>query len=415
MENRTWLVFANRNMCDHATSLQKDGFVYWKKGRVKMSIGDIVYLYMSDTRHVRFKTLVVDTECKRGDCKYWVAECPSDLTFKLKLVEEYNGDELNDDVLRKHGFNGGRSIERPMCNNSQLFSYIGSVFAHNSLANIIEEVCHTAKSQDLVRRIIPILVRWAKQGLTANTYGNLINELGYSAFRGLSRQLGYVDDIFKELIERTGEEIPTLNALVKSKSTGLPSAGFSYVYSSYDKMSQEEKQIFVAGLNAKAVEYDKWDWVLLSLGLTESVIDITANEAKIRSGKLYGSGGEGDNHKKLKEYIYNHPESIGVNDFKRRHMEYILLSGDRLDVYFELNNGVQIAVEIKSISSSDADVMRGLFQCVKYKSVLDAESKVLGIKPQNVSMLVVGGKMSIENMKIQEALGICVLEIEVQY
>ena len=84
------------------------------------------------------------------------------------------------------------------------------------------------------------------------------------------------------------------------------------------------------------------------------VIDITANEAKIRSGKLYGSGGEVDNHKKLKEYIYNHPESIGVKDFKRRHMEYILLSGDRLDVYFELNNGAQIAVEIKSISSSDA-------------------------------------------------------------
>lgn len=138
MENRTWLVFANRNMCDHATSLQQDGFVYWKKGRVKMSIGDIVYLYMSDTRHVRFKTLVVDTECKRGDCKYWVAECPSDLTFKLKLVEEYNGDKLNDDVLREHGFNGGRSIERPMCNNSQLFSYFESVFAHNSLANIIE-------------------------------------------------------------------------------------------------------------------------------------------------------------------------------------------------------------------------------------------------------------------------------------
>ena len=415
MGNRNWLVFANRNMCDHATSLQKDGFVYWKKGRTKISIGDIVYLYMSDKRYIRFKTRVVDTECERGDCKYWDVNCPPDLTFKLQLVAEYNGDKLNDDVLHKHGFKGGRSIQRPMCNKLQLFDYIESVFANNCFANIIEDVCQTKKSQDLIRKIIPILIRWAKQGLTKNSYGDLVKELGYTRFSGIGKQLGYIDDIFKELTERTGETIPTLNALVKSKLTGFPSTGFSYVYPSYDEMSQEEKQIFVSGLNAAAIEYGNWDWVLSTLGLVESFVDIAANEAKIRSGKLYGSGGEGENHKKLKEYIYNHPESIGIKDLKSRHMEYILLSGDRLDVYFELNNGSRIAIEVKSVSSSDADVMRGLFQCVKYKSVLDAESKIHGKKSQNLAMLILGGKISLENIKIREVLGVNILEVEAKF
>ena len=175
-------------------------------------------------------------------------------------------------------------------------------------------------------------------------------------------------------------------------------------------MSEGEKRIFVMGFNKEAIEFEKWDWVLSSLGLTPSVIEIAEDEEAIRSGMFYGTGGEGENHKKLKEYIYNHPETIGVHDFKMRKMEYILLSGDRLDVYFELNDGSKIAVEIKPSTSPDADVMRGLFQCVKYKSILDAEDKIHGVKPNNSALLVIGGELSFENQKVKETLGISVVE-----
>ena len=216
--------------------------------------------------------------------------------------------------------------------------------------------------------------------------------------------------MFKRLEELTKEKIPTLNALVKSKNTMLPSPGFSYVYTSYDDMTENEKNIFVMGLNKEAIEYEHWDWVLSSLGLTPSTIDTKASETAIRSGKFYGAGGEGEAHKKLKEYIFNHPEALSITGIKECNMEHILLSGDRLDVYFLLNDGSKIAVEVKPSTSPDADVMRGLYQCVKYKTIMDAEDKVHGEKNSNMAILVIGGSLSPENQKVRDILGIVVIE-----
>ena len=146
------------------------------------------------------------------------------------------------------------------------------------------------------------------------------------------------------------------------------------------------------------------------MGLTPSTIDTKANETAIRSGMFYGTGGEGDEHKKLKEYVYNHPEILGIKDVKERDLEHILLSGDRLDVYLVLNDGSKIAVEIKPSTSPDSDVLRGLFQCVKYKTILDAEDKIHGEKANKSTILVIGGELSPENRKVQEVLGITVIE-----
>ena len=45
-----------------------------------------------------------------------------------KLLEEYEGTMLSEQELSKHGFNGGRSIEVPCCNNKELIGYIKSIF-----------------------------------------------------------------------------------------------------------------------------------------------------------------------------------------------------------------------------------------------------------------------------------------------
>ena len=116
------------------------------------------------------------------------------------------------------------------------------------------------------------------------------------------------------------------------------------------------------------------------------------------------------NHKRIKEFIYDHPEVVGIKDIIQREKERILLSGDRVDVYFKLSNGSSIAVEVKPSTSPDADVMRGLFQCVKYKSILDAEDKIHADKTNNTSTLVIGGRLSVENQKVCDALGIKVIE-----
>ena len=101
---------------------------------------------------------------------------------------------------------------------------------------------------------------------------------------------------------------------------------------------------------------------------------------------------------------------VGIKAFAKRKMEHVLLSGDRIDVWFEALDGSGIAVEVKSSKSSDADVMRGLYQCVKYKSIMDAENTVHGEKHTNRSILVLGGALSEENRYVRDWLGITVVE-----
>lgn len=126
--NRTWLAFANRKRCRHADAIHSLGFISWRMGRARFSIGDVVYLFMSDARCIRFKMVVTAENCKREDQEFWVETPPNDITYKLELLEEYEGTMLSEQELSKHGFNGGRSLEVPCCNNKELMSYIKTIF-----------------------------------------------------------------------------------------------------------------------------------------------------------------------------------------------------------------------------------------------------------------------------------------------
>lgn len=128
LQNRTWLAFANRKRCRHAEAIHNLGFISWRMGRARFAIGDVVYLFMSDERCVRFKMVVTAENCQREDQKYWVETAPNDITYKLELLEEYTGTELNESVLYSHGFSGGKSLEVPNCNNVELLNYIKSIF-----------------------------------------------------------------------------------------------------------------------------------------------------------------------------------------------------------------------------------------------------------------------------------------------
>ncbi len=128
LQNRTWLAFANRKRCRHADAIHNLGFISWRMGGARFSLGDIVYLFMSDERRVRFKMIVTAENCKREDQAYWVETPPNDITYKLELLEEYDGTKLNESVLCEHGFTGGNSLEGPICKNEELLNYIKSIF-----------------------------------------------------------------------------------------------------------------------------------------------------------------------------------------------------------------------------------------------------------------------------------------------
>ena len=81
--------------------------------------------------------------------------------------------------------------------------------------------------------------------------------------------------------------------------------------------------------------------------------------------------GESEQHKRLKEWASNNPSAIGLPRGFVGEVEQDLLSGDRVDVLF--TRGEEFAVvEVKSCLSSDDDLRRGIYQCVKYKEVVRA-------------------------------------------
>ena len=52
--------------------------------------------------------------------------------------------------------------------------------------------------------------------------------------------------------------------------------------------------------------------------------------------------------------------------------EFSLLSGDEIDVVFEHGNAAYL-IEVKSVRSNEVDFVRGVYQCVKYRAVFQAQ------------------------------------------
>ncbi len=95
----------------------------------------------------------------------------------------------------------------------------------------------------------------------------------------------------------------------------------------------------------------------------------------------FGGEGEGIEHKTLKEYVCENCERIlskisgrQVNVISRD-MECELPSGDRVDVTARAEDIIW-HIEVKSKISTESDIRRGLYQCVKYKAVEKVRQRV---------------------------------------
>ena len=61
ISNRTWIAFANEDICNHRNAIKMMKYINWRMGdNFHFSIGDTVYLFMSDKREVRYKMVVVE-------------------------------------------------------------------------------------------------------------------------------------------------------------------------------------------------------------------------------------------------------------------------------------------------------------------------------------------------------------------
>ena len=265
-----------------------------------------------------------------------------------------------------------------------------------------------ATNREWAMKAIPVLVRWAQATWDKpHYYSQLRAAIGHNTNR-LGGVMGRVHDIIEEVSKSTGENIPTLNGLVQDMETGLPNEGFKYVIPGYKKLSIDSKRGEVRKLNCDAHNYD-WSWVLKELGLKPANVATAGKIDKIKKG-VYGVGGEGKEHRVLKEYIAKHPDCVGLKGVKYSQTEYDLLSGDRLDIYFECRKKQHYAIEVKPKSSPEADMLRGIYQCVKYKAVMDAMRVIDNDNYENHTLLVIAGEMTDFLRQVANDLGVKYIE-----
>ena len=259
------------------------------------------------------------------------------------------------------------------------------------------------------RRVLPILVRQAQAGRTT-TYSDLWRETGIDAWRGFNEPLGIIGETLEELRSARKESIPEINIVVLKKGQRVPGDGIArFLHSGFANLSKDEKkEVAEAGLR-KIFAFRKWDAILRELGL-EPLPDELVELRKKASEHRGGSGGEGEQHKALKEFILQNPDKAGFTKaLESAELEYRLPSGDSVDVFFE-SWGYWYGVEVKSAISSEADILRGIYQCVKYRAVMEAKAIAGGWKKEIRVVLALEGRLPDNLIRETHVLGVTVIE-----
>ena len=264
----------------------------------------------------------------------------------------------------------------------------------------------TDKTKKRVPVILPILVRQAMASQTI-TYGDLGEELDLH-HRALKHPLGCIGEILCELSKRWNEKIPPIQGLVINQKTGLPGDNVNFLR---HKPDPREKEAIVKAVLGKVFSYPKWLDVLEELGLSPAP---PLNPQPERTTSPRGGPDESEAHKRLKEYVAQHPESVRLKkSLAPGETECQLPSGDIPDVLFQ-DQTRRIAVEVKSRISSQGDLRRGLFQCVKYRAILKACRSLEGETYEVDALLAIEGVLPKEPIPVRNTLGIWVENVQVK-
>lgn len=267
--------------------------------------------------------------------------------------------------------------------------------------------------QKRARKALPILVRQAKAGKKIY-YADLAEEIDVPNPRNLNYPLGSIGTTLKELSQSWGEKIPQIQCIVVSQSTELPGEGIGWFITDtneFKKLSKKQKRALIDRVLTKIFGYSKWDSVLNALGLQSVPIEKgIRDKVQETASTKRGAGGEGKQHERLKLHIKDNPDCVGIylNGLISEN-EKCLPSGDSVDVSFE-NKKHWVGVEVKSEISQEFDILRGLYQCVKYQAVMESYLSVLNVQKDVRVILALGCEFPRTLISVKNVLGIEVIE-----
>ena len=276
-------------------------------------------------------------------------------------------------------------------------------------AKIAKALVGDSLYQQRARAALPILVRQAHAGAKI-FYSDLASELGMPNPRNLNYPLGSIGTAITKLSKEWSEEIPLINCLVINKSNTLPGDGIGWFVrdvGEFKSYSPRKKRAIVDGILSRIFAYPRWNEVLAALGLEQ----VTTNFASaIESAAKYHGGVESPQHKALKKFVAENPDVVGLPDKAGPgEQEYAIPSGDSIDVFF-FHESIRTAVEVKSRLSPVADIVRGLYQCIKYRAVLRASVAAEASDDAVDAILVLEDVLPDDLRKLRNTLDITVVE-----
>lgn len=262
--------------------------------------------------------------------------------------------------------------------------------------------------QERARAVLPILVRQAEVRQPV-FYEALAQEVEMPNPRNLNYPLGCIGRTLNEIGTEWGYDVPPIEALVVNQATRLPGPGFDGFLTAKGESwdTKEERKALIEQYWARIYAYPYWDDVLNELKLEKTVDPAKAIIAMAGRG---AGGGEGPEHLALKLFVCANPQSVGLREIDPAGTpEHCLPSGDSIDVMFDLSRRIH-AVEVKPKTSSDSDLARGLFQCVKYRAVLQARARYERDKRIITVCLALGGSLPARLVPLRNSLNIDVFE-----
>lgn len=251
--------------------------------------------------------------------------------------------------------------------------------------------------------VLPILIRRAKEGRPI-TYSELAGEIKqeYGVAPDPGRMtwwgwlVGTVGMMVRDWGKGQGLVIPPINVIVINKVTKAPGTGADHVAAYFKVDGIDMKKSRTAYMNAatEAVyDYGKKNWDRLAAAAGADILPL-------RHGKVDDAepiplpriptkfGAESREHMALKLWAALHPAVFReYGKFSPGKNEKVLSSGDRLDAYF-FNGKDRLAVEVKASNANDDELMRGVYQCIKYRAVMRAENEARRLAPTVSAVLV---------------------------
>jgi hypothetical protein len=248
-----------------------------------------------------------------------------------------------------------------------------------------------AKLRDVGKPIAMAALVDASNKRETVTYGDIAERIEPKLRSTIAREhIGVVVGSMMEEIYEVAPKVPPLNILCVNGTTKLPGEGaheFIKWYNpkiDYKNLTTSRKREALLPVYEDVFKFKEWPLIArrtFNIGVPKQSPQLEKGETEGKARRLgYGGPAESDEHYRLKEYVKNHPRLFGApKGCKNGIMEKLLKSLDEVDVWF-VSLGEQLAVEVKSRRSTDFDLQRGIFQCVKYRAVLDAENKAKKVK-----------------------------------